>query len=381
MPRGRSSSPRTRPTSRHGPRACSRSWPDDDGTRAILARTNRELRPAVLAALALGQPFRAPSVDLLVDDPAARWCAGRRRCRDAGGPAAPGAARRGSFEPARGAVAERELAAALLAWAPPYPRPADVACRHRGARARLAELRRDDARLSLATAHSTKGAEFDHVAVVGMEEGRFPSGRAVAEAEDPSARLEEERRLGYVAWTRARRTLTLSYDPAVPSPFLLEAFAADELGVVATTTERAWNRLISRISRSIESRNGSVTSGGKASRTESFGPYAARARMATERRLGRSRRGVDPATARGTASSARRPARAPRRAAGRRGGPRSARDRRPPASSCRAGPRSWGRQASAGAEADSVPVAPSGGARSRSGRRLRSEPLTRIRNE
>ena len=47
-----------------------RSWPDDDGTRAILARTNRELRPAVLAALALGEPFRAPSVDLLVDDPA-----------------------------------------------------------------------------------------------------------------------------------------------------------------------------------------------------------------------------------------------------------------------------------------------------------------------
>ena len=69
-----------------------------------------------------------------------------------------------------------------------------------------------------------------------MEEGRFPSGRAVAEAEEPGRAHEEERRLGYVAWTRARRTLTLSYDPAVPSPFLLEAFAADELGVVATTT-------------------------------------------------------------------------------------------------------------------------------------------------
>jgi DNA helicase-2/ATP-dependent DNA helicase PcrA len=98
-------------------------------------------------------------------------------------------------------------------------------------RARLADLRRDDARLSLATAHSTKGAEFDHVAVVGMEEGRFPSGRAVAESEDPNRALEEERRLGYVAWTRARRTLTLSYDPAVPSPFLLEAFSRAELGL------------------------------------------------------------------------------------------------------------------------------------------------------
>jgi superfamily I DNA/RNA helicase len=98
-------------------------------------------------------------------------------------------------------------------------------------RARLAELRRDDARLSLATAHSTKGTEFDHVAVVGMEVGRFPSGRAISDAEDPGRALEEERRLGYVAWTRARRTLTLSYDPAVPSPFLLEAFSPAELGL------------------------------------------------------------------------------------------------------------------------------------------------------
>jgi superfamily I DNA/RNA helicase len=100
-----------------------------------------------------------------------------------------------------------------------------------GMRVRLRDLRRDDARLSLATTHSTKGAEFDHVAVVGMEEGRFPSGRAVADAEDPHRALEEERRLGYVAWTRARRTLTLSYDPAVPSPFLLEAFSPEELGL------------------------------------------------------------------------------------------------------------------------------------------------------
>ena len=40
-----------------------RSWPDDDGSRAILARTNWELRPAVLAAMALGEPFgRRPSI-------------------------------------------------------------------------------------------------------------------------------------------------------------------------------------------------------------------------------------------------------------------------------------------------------------------------------
>jgi hypothetical protein len=40
--------------------------------------------------------------------------------------------------------------------------------------------------------------------------------------------------LAYVAWTRARRSLTLLYDPVAPSPFLLEAFAPDELGLDAT---------------------------------------------------------------------------------------------------------------------------------------------------
>ena len=52
-------------------------------------------------------------------------------------------------------------------------------------------------------------------------------------ADDPGRALEEERRLGYVAWTRARRTLTLSYDPAAPSMFLLEAFTPEELGLDA----------------------------------------------------------------------------------------------------------------------------------------------------
>ena len=97
----------------------------------------------------------------------------------------------------------------------------------------LAELCRDDAPLTLATAHGTKGLEFDHVAVIGMDAGRFPSRRSVAESPEPERALEEERRLAYVAWTRARRSLTLVYDPLAPSEFLLEAFTADELGVEA----------------------------------------------------------------------------------------------------------------------------------------------------
>ena len=209
-----------------------RSWPEDDGTRAILARTNRELRPAVLAALASGEPFRAPSVDLLVDDPALDGLLARAASET--DPGLPLLVRLAALRRAVGAAgtgAERDLATALLAWAPPYPDLASLMAAIAAMRVRVGELRRDDARLSLATAHSTKGAEFDHVAVVGMEEGRFPSGRAIADAEDPLRALEEERRLGYVAWTRARRTLTLSYDPAVPSPFLLEAFSPDELGL------------------------------------------------------------------------------------------------------------------------------------------------------
>ena len=78
--------------------------------------------------------------------------------------------------------------------------------------------------LTLATIHGTKGLEWDHVACIGHDEGTFPSGRALREADDPRRVLEEERRLAYVAWTRARKTLTIVYDPGAPSTFVLEAF-------------------------------------------------------------------------------------------------------------------------------------------------------------
>jgi DNA helicase-2/ATP-dependent DNA helicase PcrA len=52
--------------------------------------------------------------------------------------------------------------------------------------------------------HASKGLEFEHVFVIGMEEGFLP---LVGEGSD----LEEERRLGYVAFTRAKETLTLSH--------------------------------------------------------------------------------------------------------------------------------------------------------------------------
>jgi DNA helicase-2/ATP-dependent DNA helicase PcrA len=65
----------------------------------------------------------------------------------------------------------------------------------------------DDA-ITLMTVHSAKGLEFDRVILTGMEEGVFPHVRSLDG--DPEA-MEEERRLAYVALTRARRNLALSY--------------------------------------------------------------------------------------------------------------------------------------------------------------------------
>jgi superfamily I DNA/RNA helicase len=215
-----------------------RTWPDDDSTRAVLARTNRELFPAIAVALSLGLPFRAPRLELLIESPELDDLLARATVAQTGTGAAPpllalGRVRQGLRDDDTATLARMELATALLAWAVPFDNLTAFSAALGETRTRLTELRRDDARLTLATAHATKGLEFDHVIVLGMEAGRFPSGRTVAEAQDPVRAYEEERRLGYVAWTRARRTLTLLYDPAVPSPFLLEAFTPSELGLEA----------------------------------------------------------------------------------------------------------------------------------------------------
>ncbi len=60
--------------------------------------------------------------------------------------------------------------------------------------------------VTLMTCHNAKGLEFDHVFLVGLEEGLLPHGSAL----DSDLEIEEERRLCYVAMTRARETLTLT---------------------------------------------------------------------------------------------------------------------------------------------------------------------------
>ncbi len=64
----------------------------------------------------------------------------------------------------------------------------------------------DDA-VTLLTVHSAKGLEFDVLFVIGMEEGLFPHVKSLESSED----VEEERRLFYVAMTRARSKLLLSW--------------------------------------------------------------------------------------------------------------------------------------------------------------------------
>ncbi len=68
-------------------------------------------------------------------------------------------------------------------------------------------LSEDDNAVCLMTMHSAKGLEFPEVFIVGMEEGIFPGTRSMDSLED----MEEERRLAYVAITRAKKHLYLTY--------------------------------------------------------------------------------------------------------------------------------------------------------------------------
>lgn len=65
----------------------------------------------------------------------------------------------------------------------------------------------DTNKVSLMTIHSAKGLEFPYVHIVGLEENLFPSQLSLSSRDD----LEEERRLFYVALTRAEKKVTLSY--------------------------------------------------------------------------------------------------------------------------------------------------------------------------
>lgn len=71
----------------------------------------------------------------------------------------------------------------------------------------IEQYNEDDDAVVMMTMHSAKGLEFPHVFLVGFEDGLFPGMRAIGDMEE----MEEERRLCYVAITRAKETLTISH--------------------------------------------------------------------------------------------------------------------------------------------------------------------------
>lgn len=88
----------------------------------------------------------------------------------------------------------------------------------------------DEQYVSLMTIHMAKGLEFDYVFVLGLSEGIFPSFRSISESDEG---LEEERRLAYVAFTRAKKQLFLTdsegFSFVTDSPKIASRFI-DEVG-------------------------------------------------------------------------------------------------------------------------------------------------------
>ncbi|MET4665148.1 UvrD-helicase domain-containing protein [Sphingomonas sp. PvP056] len=92
------------------------------------------------------------------------------------------------------------------------------------------EAAAEDPKVTIMTIHAAKGLEYDTVFLVGWEEGLFPSQRSLDEG--GTASLEEERRLAYVAITRARRRATIlhaanrriygQWTSSIPSRFVNE---------------------------------------------------------------------------------------------------------------------------------------------------------------
>ncbi len=92
------------------------------------------------------------------------------------------------------------------------------------------EATRDEPKVTIMTIHGAKGLEFENVFLVGWEEGVFPSQRSLDEG--GLGALEEERRLAYVAITRARRQATIlhaanrriygQWTSSIPSRFVTE---------------------------------------------------------------------------------------------------------------------------------------------------------------
>jgi superfamily I DNA/RNA helicase len=198
------------------------------GRACFLARTRSELIPLLLALTHAGVPHAAQIPSPLEAEPVMHLLAALEREAGVRHPftVLRRLRRERGWERAspQDELGEEEHAAldALLGWAANAPDAPDLLRGAERMRARLADLRRPDAPVELLTAHGAKGREWPLVILVGWEAERFPNRRTLRDAIDPVRAMEEERRLAYVAVTRATRRLVLAFDPARPSPFLAE---------------------------------------------------------------------------------------------------------------------------------------------------------------
>jgi DNA helicase II / ATP-dependent DNA helicase PcrA len=215
-------------------------WPDamarlaaeaDRSARSLcfLARTRGELTPILLALVRAGVRHTAAVAPIVETRPVLELVVAARAAGRAGHPfhvlrqlRVVRGWDRGS--PSGDLLSDEDHAGidALLGWSTGF-RTVDAFCdAFAGARARIGALRDPDAPVELATVHASKGREWETVVLIGFEADRIPNRRSLVDAEDPGRAMEEERRLAYVAVTRATRRLVLLFDPARPSPFLSE---------------------------------------------------------------------------------------------------------------------------------------------------------------
>jgi len=192
------------------------------GGCCILARTRAELTPVALALLRAEQPHATSVPTPLEADPVRALLDDARRLPPAEAPFPALLRLRGIRRWRRSdgddALGDDDHAAidALLGWAAAFARLDRFLAAGSEVTSRLARLRDPSAPIELVTVHGAKGREWPTVVVVGFEEDRFPNRRALIGAVDPVRAVEEERRLAYVALTRATRRLILAFDPTPP---------------------------------------------------------------------------------------------------------------------------------------------------------------------